>query len=107
MTSENPVLELMRLINGFQASQAISVIAELGIADVLKNDALHSDAIAQATECHPRSLYRLLHMLASGGFLEELNGQHFNADPARRMPEVVCAVRYEPEAPVLHRVESW
>src|SRR5258705_12319285 len=81
MTSENPVLELMRLINGFQASQAISVIAELGIADVLKNDALHSDAIAQATECHPRSLYRLLHMLASVGVLEELNGQHFKLTP--------------------------
>ena len=50
MNSQNPVIDLMRLIGGFQVSQAISVIAELGIADVLKNDALHIDAIAQATE---------------------------------------------------------
>ena len=81
MNSQNPVIDLMRLIGGFQVSQAISVTAELGIADVLKNDALHIDAIAQATECHPRSLYRLLHMLASVGVLEELTGQHFKLTP--------------------------
>ncbi|SRR5260221_237851 len=81
MSSQNPVVDLMRLINSFQASQAISVIAELGIANILKNDTLHSDAIAQATECHPRSLYRLLHMLASVGVLEELTGQHFKLTP--------------------------
>ena len=81
MNSQNPVIDLMRLIGGFQVSQAISVTAELGIADVLKNDALHIDAIAQATECHPRSLYRLLHMLASAGVLEELTGQHFKLTP--------------------------
>lgn len=74
MSTQNPVIDLMRLISGFQASQAISVIAELGVADVLKNDALHIDVIAQTTECHPRSLYRLLHMLASVGVLEELTG---------------------------------
>jgi predicted O-methyltransferase YrrM len=81
MSSQNPVIDLMRLISGFQASQAIAVIAELGIADMMKNDALHIDAIAQATECHPRSLYRLLHMLASVGVLEELPGQHFKLTP--------------------------
>ena len=55
--SQDPVINLMRLVSGFQASQAISVIAELGIADVLKNDALHIDAIAQAnarSNCFPR-----------------------------------------------------
>jgi|SRR5438105_1937032 len=77
MSAQNPVIDLMRLISGFQVSQAISVIAELGIADVLKNDALHIDAIAHATQCHPRSLYRLLHMLASAGVLEELPEQRF------------------------------
>jgi hypothetical protein len=36
MSTQDPVIDLMRLVSGFQASQAISVIAELGIADVLK-----------------------------------------------------------------------
>jgi hypothetical protein len=74
MSTQDPVIDL---VSGFQASQAISVFAELGIADLLKNDAQHVDAIAQATECYPRSLYRLLHMLASVGILEELAGQNF------------------------------
>jgi hypothetical protein len=81
MSSQNPVIDLMRLISGFQASQAIAVIAELGIADLLKNDALHIDAIAQATKCHAPSLYRLLHMLGPVGVLEELAGKHFKLTP--------------------------
>lgn len=81
MSTQDPGIDLMRLISGFQVSQAISVIAELGIADVLKNDALPIDAIAQATDSHPRSLYRLLHMLASVGVVEELAGQHFKLTP--------------------------
>src|SRR5712691_11880811 len=81
MSSQNPANDLMRLISGFRVSQAISVMAELGVADILNNDALHIEAIAQATQCHPRSLYRLLHMLASAGVLEELTGQHFKLTP--------------------------
>jgi predicted O-methyltransferase YrrM len=81
MSSQDPATDLMKLISGFQASQAISVFAELGIADVLKNDAVHADTIAQATECHPRSLYRLLHMLASVGVVEELAGRRFKLTP--------------------------
>jgi hypothetical protein len=77
MSSQSPPNDLMRLISGFRVSQAISVMAELGLADILNNDALHVEAIAQATQCHPRSLYRLLHMLASVGVLEELAGRHF------------------------------
>lgn len=81
MSAQDPVIDLMRLVSGFQASKAISVFAELGIADLLMNDALHVDAIAQATECHPRSLYRLLHMLASVGVVEELAGRRFRLTP--------------------------
>jgi hypothetical protein len=81
MSTQDPVIDLMRLVSGFQVSQAISVFVELGIADVLKNDAQDVDAVAQATECYPRTLYRLLHMLASVGVTEELAGQHFKLTP--------------------------
>ena len=81
MSAHDPVTDLMRLVSGFQASQAISVFAELGIADVLENSAQHVDTIARVKECHPRSLYRLLHMLASLGLTEELTGQHFKLTP--------------------------
>lgn len=81
MTTQDPATDLMKLIGGFQTSQAISVFAELCIADILKSDALHIDAISQATECHPRSLYRLLHMLASIGVLEERTERCFKLTP--------------------------
>jgi hypothetical protein len=45
MAVESPVAELMKLISGFQVSQAVSAMANLGIADVLKDETLHSDDI--------------------------------------------------------------
>ena len=35
MTEQNPSVELTRLVNGYQASQAIHVVATLGVADLL------------------------------------------------------------------------
>ena len=81
MSAQTPAIELMKLISGFQVSQAISVAAALGIADILKDRSLPSDEIAATTGCHPRSLYRLLHMLASAGVFEELPDQHFRLSP--------------------------
>lgn len=60
MVAQSPVIELMKLISGFQVLQTISTMAELGIADVLKDNTLHSDDIARKTECDPVSMYRLL-----------------------------------------------
>jgi len=81
MVVQNPVTELMKLIGGFQVSQTISTMAELGIADVLKDEVLHSDEIARKTECDPASLYRLLHALASAGLLEEQSERRFRLTP--------------------------
>jgi hypothetical protein len=77
MSTQTPVIELMKLVSGFQVSQAISVAATLGIADIIKDASLPSDEIAAASRCHPRSLYRLMHMLASAGVVEELPGRCF------------------------------
>ena len=91
MSTQDPVNDLMRLVSGFQASQAISVIAELGIADVLKNDALHIHAIAQATECRSECALSIASYVGIGRILEELAGQHFKLTPVARMPEVRLA----------------
>ncbi len=40
MAGGPPAIELMRLINGYQVSQAIHVVASLGIADLLKDRSL-------------------------------------------------------------------
>ncbi|MBK3662420.1 methyltransferase [Bradyrhizobium diazoefficiens] len=81
MVAQTPVIELMKLISGFQVSQVISAMAELGIADALKDETLHSDVVARRLECDPASLYRLLHALASVGLLEEQPERHFRLTP--------------------------
>ena len=60
MTAPDPSIELMRLINGYQVSQALHVAATLGVADQLKDGPKSYDDVAQACGAHPPSLYRLL-----------------------------------------------
>jgi hypothetical protein len=68
---QSPSAALRRLANGFQVSQAIYVAATLGIADELRAGARSSADLADATECHPGALHRLLRALASAGVLRE------------------------------------
>jgi hypothetical protein len=61
----------MRLINGFRVTQAIHVVAALGVADLLKDGPRPSDDIAAATATHPDAMYRLLRALAAEHVFEE------------------------------------
>jgi hypothetical protein len=76
-----PSTALRTLVNGFQLTQAISVAATLGIADLLAAGPQSSDDLAAATEAHPGSLYRLLSALASAGVLVEEEGRLFALTP--------------------------
>lgn len=81
MTQQKPSAELMRLVNGYQVSQAIHVAATLGIADLLKDGPRTSDDLAAATSTHPRSLYRLLRALAAAGVFHEDADRCFTLTP--------------------------
>jgi hypothetical protein len=70
--------ELMRLINGYQVSQALHVAATLGVADQLKDGPKTYDAVAQACGAHPASLYRLLRALAAIGIFHEADNKEFS-----------------------------
>jgi hypothetical protein len=59
------------LARGQLVSQAIYIVAELRISDYLKDGAKSVDELARMTNAHPRSLYRLLRMLASVGIFHE------------------------------------
>jgi hypothetical protein len=67
----DPSMDLLRLINGYWVSQAISVAASLRIADLLKDGPRTSEDLATATRTHQRSLYRLLRALAAARVFEE------------------------------------
>lgn len=69
--------ELYLLLGGYRVSQAIYVVAKLGIADLLAGEPQTSDALAQATGTHADALYRVLRFLAGVGLFEELAPRQF------------------------------
>jgi len=81
MTATDPSIELMRLINGYQVSQALHAAATLGVADQLKDGPKSYDTVAQACGAHPRSLYRLLRALAAVGVFHESGNKEFSLTP--------------------------
>lgn len=81
MNASDPSAELLRLINGFQISQALHVAALLGIADHLKDGPKSADVLALACDAHPASLYRVLRALAAIGVFHETDGLEFSLTP--------------------------
>ena len=69
--------DLRRLINGYQVSQALHVVAALGIADRLATSPMSAPELAADLKVSETLLYRLLRAVASIGVLEELSGQRF------------------------------
>jgi hypothetical protein len=81
MTDPDLSIELMRLINGYQVSQALHVAAMLGVADQLRDGSKSYESVAQACGAHPTSLYRLLRALAAIGIFRENDNKEFALTP--------------------------
>jgi len=73
--------ELRRLINGYQVTQAIHVIVELGIPDLLGDGRMNAADLAHAVNAKEDALYRTLRALASIGVLEESADRQFALTP--------------------------
>jgi SAM-dependent methyltransferase len=69
---------VLRMIWGIHISRAVYVAAELGIADLLAGGPMTAVQLAQATQAHEPSLYRVLRLLASLGVLAEHNHRSFS-----------------------------
>jgi len=80
---------LLRLINGYQISQAIHVIVVLGIPDLLGDRALPADMLAERTGSHPQALHRVLRALAATGVLAE-GAKGFSLAPLGRALRSDC-----------------
>jgi hypothetical protein len=72
--------ELRRIINGYQASQAVHVAAVLGISDLLAEHPRTAGELALATGTHERSLARLLRALVEAGLYTDDSGRFANTD---------------------------
>ncbi len=76
-----PPVVLYHLAAGHYVSQAVYVIATLGVADHLAEGPRDHEALARATGTHPPSLRRVLRLLASVAVLEETADGRFALTP--------------------------
>jgi hypothetical protein len=72
---------LLRLINGFQISQAIYVVVAFGVPDLLVEAPCGSDGLATRAGCDPDALYRVMRALAAAGIFTETEGRIFALTP--------------------------
>jgi hypothetical protein len=72
---------MLQFITGFWNSRAVYVFAKLGIADQLQSGPKSVEELAQATETHAPSLYRVLRALASIGVVKTENDGRFALTP--------------------------
>jgi hypothetical protein len=96
--------QLATLLNGTAIAQAISVAAELGVADVLAGGPMDSTAVAEATGADAEAMTRLLRALSSVGVLQETPdglvalaplGQVLRSDAERSLREYAVFVGRE------------
>ncbi|MGX5804354.1 methyltransferase [Bradyrhizobium sp. Arg314] len=73
----NPSQQVMRLGFGFAVSQALRVIVELGIPDLLSSAEQSVEDLAAATKTDAESLYRVMRLLAPEGVFTEIRPRHF------------------------------
>ena len=76
-----PEDQMMQWITSKWITKPISVISELGIADLLRNGPLSVDSLAGKTDTHPPTLYRLLRALSSVGIFVETDDRVFDLTP--------------------------
>ena len=76
-----PPVAMMGLITGYWVSQAVGVVAQLGVADQLTDGPRESDELARAVGADPRALYRVLRLLASIGVFVEVDPGCFGLTP--------------------------
>ena len=76
-----PPLVLLRMISGFYVSQAIYIMARLGIADHLSDGPLDAEELAKRSKVHAPSLRRVLRLLVTAEVLSEDDKGRFALTP--------------------------
>jgi hypothetical protein len=79
--SAEPFVQLVGIARAYRRSRALSVAAELGVADLLAEGARPVEELAGATATDIEALYRLLRALASLGVFHEGIDRRFSLTP--------------------------
>src|SRR5262245_669360 len=81
----SPAQALLQLTSGYWVSQAMYVVAKLGIADLLEDGSKSGEDLAKVTGTHAQSLCRVMRTLASVGVFTEVDEVHFELTPLARL----------------------
>lgn len=73
--------QLLDMLTGFMRTQALSTVAQLGVADVVSDAPRDVADIARRVGAHEPSLYRLLRFVASEGVFAEVEPGRFIETP--------------------------
>src|SRR5438105_3912913 len=76
-------VQLMQLTNAFWTSRCLHVVAEIGVADHLDDQALSTDSLAKVTGTHAEALHRVLRLLASQGIFVWKDGAWAHTEASR------------------------
>src|ERR1700730_11285294 len=72
-----PPVAMMGLITGYWLSQAVGVVAKLGVADCLGNGPSTCDELARSVGADSRALFRVLRLLSSVGVFTQVAPRTF------------------------------
>jgi hypothetical protein len=75
MTERNPAESILRLSTAYWASRCLHVVAELGIADALRDEPQTAAALAAQTGTNADALHRVLRALANYGIFTLADGR--------------------------------
>jgi hypothetical protein len=82
--------QMMKIITAFWLSQAVGVVARLGIADLLAGGPRSANDLAEETKTNGGALFRVLRCCASVGIFQTLAGRRFALTP---LGETLCSGR--------------
>jgi hypothetical protein len=77
----SPSATMLQIMTGFRVSRVTYVAAKLGIADLLKDGPKSSEELAQLTDTHGPSLYRVMRALVSVGVFGQDEQGRFTLTP--------------------------
>lgn len=71
--------QLLDILAGFMRTQALSILAQLGVADIVSDSPVDVAHIARCVGAHEASLCRLMRFVASEGVFAEVEPGHFTS----------------------------
>lgn len=76
-----PQAVMMQMVNGKLVSRCVSIVADLGVADLLEDGPRDVAGLAAETGSDEDALYRVLRTLSGLGVFRELDGRRFENTP--------------------------